>query len=154
MLHPWIKESLSLLCVLMKKYSLFYMRKRHLAPQVQGNLTLDVPVWRSHDLDSHPVPVLWSVGHIMISKGHMEPAINKTQPGSKTTGKNEGVKIETITLNLKLAVLTVSMGWPGSLKEFPGSNLTSEILIQLALCLYFLRFNVLWATGEKWKCKC
>ena len=46
----------------------------------------------------------------MISKGHMEPAMSKTEPGSKTTGKNEGVNIETITLNLRLAVLTVSMG--------------------------------------------
>ena len=45
----------------------------------------------------------------MISKGHMEPTMNKTEPCSKTIGKNEGVHIETITLNLKLAVLTVSM---------------------------------------------
>ena len=35
----------------------------------------------------------------MISKGHMEPTMNKTEPCSKTIGKNEGVHIETITLN-------------------------------------------------------
>ena len=39
----------------------------------------------------------------------MEPTMNKTEPYSKTIGKNEAVNIETITLNLKLAVLTVSM---------------------------------------------
>ena len=31
----------------------------------------------------------------------MEPTMNKTEPCSKTIGKNEGVHIETITLNLK-----------------------------------------------------
>ena len=39
----------------------------------------------------------------------MEPTMNKTEPYSKAIGKNEGVNIETITLNLKWAVLTVSM---------------------------------------------
>ena len=50
------------------------------------------------------------MGHIMISKGHMEPTMKKTEACSKTIGKNERANIETIALNLKLAVLIVSTG--------------------------------------------